>query len=341
MKTEANTAHFRANRARTLPEAMALGSARLGLSIGLILVGGSACHQTAPDPASTVEGRVLDPATEVARVGEAIITRAALEREMARTGGSISPREALHRLVQFEAMLARARAEGLHQDPALRERIDRMIVAHYEESRSQRHLATVPEVLEADIERHYREQPGRFTQPEKRRAGVLFLRGAAMAGPEQKLLAERRADELQRQAEQADAAGFVSLVRSHSEDQSTRYQGGDAGWLESASARWPAAVMRAIFELKAPGMTSPVLHTDQGFHIVRLLARQPSRLESLETARESIAHVLNRERVEWARQAFLSGLTQGLHLEINQPLLDAMPVAPPPNALQAGPIGLP
>lgn len=81
------------------------------------------------------------------------------------------------------------------------------------------------------------------------------------------------------QAQQAlqelqQGANFITTARKYSEDEATRENGGDLGFLPRGVM--PPAFEEAVFSLE-PGQTSDVIHTGSGLHIIRVIEKDPQR----------------------------------------------------------------
>jgi parvulin-like peptidyl-prolyl isomerase len=113
----------------------------------------------------------------------------------------------------------------------------------------------------------------------------------------------QRSVELRRKA--AAGADFAKLARESSDDQGTRGQGGDLGSFGRGSH--PAAFDEAAFKLKA-GAISDVVQTEYGFHIIKVFAHDPQRVQTLVEAKPEIQRRLFAEREaknlnDWLTQA--------------------------------------
>ena len=111
------------------------------------------------------------------------------------------------------------------------------------------------------------------------------LSGEALAAAVREEMARRRqlAQELRSKA--ARGADFATLARQHSEDPSSREQGGDLGTF--ARGTHTSAFDNAAFALK-PGKLSEVVQTEYGFHVIKLFRKEPARALSLDEATPEI-----------------------------------------------------
>jgi peptidyl-prolyl cis-trans isomerase D len=159
------------------------------------------------------------------------------------------------------------------------------------------------------------------------RGAVLFLKSSSKATPEKRAELADWAAQLLAQSREANEAGFVQLIQQYSEDQATRYAGGDTGWLRRAPADtgWDPAVCEALFALGQAGQFSPVITTAQGFYLVRLTEKKPAQTKPLAEVKEEIRHRLAREREQQRQHDFAQAMRRGLQITINQPLLESLP----------------
>jgi parvulin-like peptidyl-prolyl isomerase len=71
-------------------------------------------------------------------------------------------------------------------------------------------------------------------------------------------------------------ANFAALAQQASEDVSTAANGGDLGWFPRDVPLMPPLVVEAAFALQA-GEISDVIESDQGYHIIKVEAREANR----------------------------------------------------------------
>jgi peptidyl-prolyl cis-trans isomerase D len=139
--------------------------------------------------------------------------------------------------------------------------------------------AAVQELLAQDparVEAVYQARRAEFQQPEQVHAKHILF-----AGEDGEVRAGRAAERLE--------AGepFDKLARELSEDSATTGVGGDLGW-------FPRGVMSAeldavIFDQLQPGKHSAPVHSDRGWHVVRLEERRPAQDESFQDVSGQLA----------------------------------------------------
>lgn len=90
-------------------------------------------------------------------------------------------------------------------------------------------------------------------------------------------------------------ASFTDLAARHSEDSRSKDRGGDLGWI--SATRIPADLIQVVNVLKL-GETSPPTESKLGWHLLRVSARQASRLPQFAEVREEIIAMLDQQRRE-------------------------------------------
>jgi parvulin-like peptidyl-prolyl isomerase len=307
------------------------------VALGLCVVSGCQPSASAPSPKP-----VLAASDIVAQVGDAVISREALQSEWQRRGGAVSKSAILEEMIRFEAALVKARAAGYDRRPEVTNRFNQLIVARYQEDRLNQ-IEGVSGVSQEELTAYYSRHAARFAVPEQARAAVIVWQSSAKADPERRQELSRRAQALAVHARHADADAFVQLVQAHSEDQSTRYRGGDAGWLVRAATNgyWEPAVIEAVFALKQPGETSDVVTTSQGLYVARLLEHRAASVRPIEEVKELIEYEVAREKRARLEKDQFDELKAGLRIQVNQSVLDSIQPAKPlsedkPPALPKG-----
>lgn len=272
-----------------------------------------------------------DPFSVLATIGDTTITVAAFTAELEKRLKNGQPvqsaaekEQLLAEMIQLEILFAKAKAAGVDRDAKLLDQFKRMVVAQFEEAERQKiPLPTQPEL--GEIEAYYAAHRGRFAIPEKIHIAILFLKVPQKAAAEQVTKAYETALALRHQA--LDAAGsradFGLLAQEHSEDQATRYRGGDCGWItrETSKFGWDRSVIDALFELDKPGEITAVIRGSEGYYIGKLIDKKPAAVAPFDAVRERIEHQLIAAKQKQAREQFLERQREGLAVSINHDLL--------------------
>jgi parvulin-like peptidyl-prolyl isomerase len=308
--------------------------------LSLVAVAGclaASCNRTpSPAPQSTAP-----LARDVlARVEEQNIRLADYEAELARRArgrsGSFAradEREALlQQMVNFESVYQRAKEAGFDQKPEIARQIKTFIVDRFIEEQLEGKPES-PAVSDAEIADYYRAHASRFALPEKVRFAVIQMGFPSKATEEKKAEALRNAESVLAEARALSGSngGFGTLAQRYSEDQATRYLGGDAGWLaRGEKGRWDDAVVDAAFALKSAGEISPVIQTSTGLYLVKLIEKKSAGYRPPEEVAEAIRYQLALEKRHRQQEEFHEAMTAGLKIEINRALLETISVPPSP-----------
>lgn len=232
----------------------------------------------------------------------------------------------LKQLIQEESIYQAARAAKFDEDPSVAAAIKQLVVARYREG----HLAVTNVVAtDSEVEMAYAANLPRFSLPAMANVSLIYVHSSPKAVPEKRLEAERKARDLLAKAQRLDPEGFAQLAREHSDDSSTRYQGGQSGWMPlTGSTRFDPAVVEAIANLKEKGEMAPLIPTLNGFYIVRLAGLKPIATKPLKEVAEGLRYQILRKKTEDLQQAQLAGLVKGVEVRINQAAVDSVPLPP-------------
>lgn len=288
----------------------------------------------------------------LARVGDQTITVDEFEEEMrrhsagdpARFDTAEERRVLLDALLQRKAVVDSARAEGYLEHPEIVVALDRLLYNRYLNEELQKQLDALPEITMADVEAHYRDHADLYERPARSQGAIVFLEVSSRAEPSKRDEIRARAEALLREAERqaAQQPHFGDLARQISDDRASRYRGGVIGWLTDhpgATYRWDPAVVRALFAIPEVGGFAPVLETDEGFYLVRLVDRESSRPRPLEALADGIRRQLEKTRREQARTEFFEALLERRRPTVDEGLLSTLsaPDVAPQNPSQPPP----
>jgi hypothetical protein len=208
----------------------------------------------------------------------------------------------LKEMVNRRAMIERAKHSGVADEPDTRRRIESLLIARLRERQLDAELAKVA-VTDEELTAAYKTRAAEFTRKGLDRFSILFQ--AAQA----KMSAARRSEARKRLATATDladanpapggrgpaAAGFGAVAIDHSDDQTSRYRGGDIGWIETTAkqTRWPDTVLDAGRALKT-GTRSDILECDDGYYVIMKTDSRPGGArpfaEIAERLRQSLLH---------------------------------------------------
>jgi parvulin-like peptidyl-prolyl isomerase len=239
-------------------------------------------------------------------------------------------------LIREKVLLVKAQAAGVDHDPELVRRWERMVVAKYEAA----HKPAVEQLDApslAEVEKFYRTHAAENQRPQRIRVALIQIKGSAKATGEKRAELRVRAEKVLALA-QAPDANFAELARLHSEDRTTRYSGGEGGWLEHGQAppSWPRELAEASFGLEAPGIVAPLVEAEGSFYVLKLLERQAAGVRPLAEVRDRIVHQLREQQRLAAEERFYAEQRAELKIEINASVLQAVPVPSPVIARASG-----
>jgi peptidyl-prolyl cis-trans isomerase SurA len=197
----------------------------------------------------------------------------------------------------------------------------------------QRYLTTTKRAIfesivpptEREIREQYEDNATEITNPEYVRLRQIFIPTLNKSDPE-KQSARRRLEEAWNRLRNGTAK-FEDLVLQYSEDESSKYRGGDVGYVARDDQRvqqtYGRSFFRTLFELRA-GDFSGVIESSVGLHILRVTEYREARILGLDdpiapdnpmTVREYIRAGLFQERQQRALKRALDEVVQELKKE--------------------------
>ncbi len=262
-------------------------------------------------PQETVKTPEEDTPVVLAKVGDRAITKEDFEWEverLQRSGRPVRDKEALLReLITHEALLQRARKEGIDEERSTQREVGNLLIAKLRDRVLKERLASV-EVSDEEISGEYQDNIARYRKLAKDRLAVLVLKGS-------KQMSEEKHWELRTTMERArgkaienpmtgghgpSAQGFGSMAVDYSDDQASRYRGGDIGWLIAGNYeyRWPQEVPETGYSLER-GEVSDVLEIKGDFYLIKKTDFVEGTVTPMEKVRSSLKRtLLARKRAE-------------------------------------------
>ncbi len=285
-----------------------------------------------PEPVHTA-----DPGL-IAKVGPREIRVEDFQQEVRRRGGAhpeqIDKNALLDEMIEDEALMAKAIETGLDKDPEIMRAYRNMLISAFKK----RYLLPrikEGEVTDAEVQTYYKTHPDEFTRPAKVRLALLYMaipsKSSAQSSVEavRAKIVEVRKKALDLQAER----GFGSLAVNYSDDQTTRYKGGDIGWVEEGNSyRWDSAVLSAGFALENIGDISDIIVATDGFYLVKLLDRRSAEVMQQDKAAARIRYKLMQEKEKNIEKVFQEEMRAAIEIVIYPEILASVPLPALPDA---------
>jgi len=134
---------------------------------------------------------------------------------------------------------------------------------------------------------------------------------------------------------------FGSVAVRYSEDQNSRYRGGDIGWLQAGTldGRFDKIISENIAALKTPGQISQVITAADGYYIVKLIESKGAALKPFAQVKDGVRYQVIQEKKQKIESDLITQLKGRIPVTINSALLQT--VNQPDAAKQTGPPALP
>jgi peptidyl-prolyl cis-trans isomerase C len=296
-----------------------------------------------PAPAAAAKGKTLATVA-----GQAITDQDLLqEAEWRRSNNQAVPAapELLQEMADRLALVEKAKQAGIADDPETKRRIQSVIIASLREKQLEAEIAKIA-VTDEEIAKAYEARREEFSQPGLDRFAILFQAADAKASDARKAEAKQRLEQAIALADANPAAGgrgpaaggFGQVAAQNSDDQVSRYKGGDIGWIETAAkeTRLPASVIEAGRALEK-GKRSGVIEAADGYYVILKTDARPGGMRPLEQVADNLRQQLLRDKRRAAEEAFLADALRLAKADIDEAAAAqvVLPASPPPAA--AGP----
>jgi len=166
-------------------------------------------------------------------------------------------------------------------------------------------------VTPKDVEKAYTEHPELFQVPARVRASHILITVPENADAAVKAEALAKATSVLKSARAGK--DFAALAKEFSQDPGSAAQGGDLGFF--AANQMVPPFSDAAFKLK-PGAISDIVETQFGYHIIKVVEKQPTRTVKLEEARPQLEKELVQAKRAQETQAFVQALRQKGKIEV-------------------------
>jgi len=236
---------------------------------------------------------VTDPV--VIEVGTRQVTLSELQAQIdsLKHSGSMLPEDSelfMERYIERQVAVAKAMELGLDKDPEFQRQWENLLIGRLEQKLVQTESVTLS-VSSEEVAEYYQSQIASYTTPAQVHVALLFL-------PVQKYMDVSAREALKARLEKArelamdlpaDTRGFGAMASQYSEEGTSRFKGGDIGWLQAGagSYRWPSVVIDSAFTLAENGARSEVIEADDGYYLLKLLGSRPEKIRALDASLEA------------------------------------------------------
>lgn len=272
----------------------------------------TSCKQTDPPEKSTAQTQ-QDPVA--VQIGKRDVRLSELQAEidflrLKRNPAAASLEAFLDPCIERLVALEKANELGLDQDIELKRQWENLLIGRLRETEIEAKLKEVA-VTDEEIREYYERNLRTYTRPAQLHLALLYLSVPARADAEARAAIRQRMEEARALALTLpeDTRGFGGQAMTYSEEATSRFKGGDIGWLDAgaSSYRWPDEVMKAAFVLAQKGDLSDVIETADGFYLLKKLDSREAVVRSLEgRMRATLENSLLNEK----RAAIEAGLKQ-------------------------------
>lgn len=147
-------------------------------------------------------------------------------------------------------------------------------------------------VDDAEIKKYHEEHQTEFGTQEQRQAAHILITVSAQAPDADKQAAKAKAEQILQQVKQSPGK-FAELAKQYSQDPGSASKGGDLGLFGRGMMVKPFE--DAVFQLK-PGEISSLVQSDFGFHIIKLVAINPAKIQPLNEVKAVIEQKIKMQK---------------------------------------------
>ncbi|MHB8971572.1 MAG: peptidylprolyl isomerase [Pirellulaceae bacterium] len=167
-----------------------------------------------------------------------------------------------------------------------------------------------PEIPESRIREMYDADPKSFSSKESATVSHILIAVDKDAGPEEKDRARQKAEQIRKEI--LDGKDFAAMAKEHSACRSAS-EGGNLGRLKKGFM--PAEFDTAAYALE-PGAVSEVVETKFGFHIIKLVEKDPGGVVPYEQMRDFLKKYLQDEESKNKLESHIAELRKKSEIEI-------------------------
>jgi peptidylprolyl isomerase len=213
------------------------------------------------------------------------------------------------------AVLNEAKAKNWQQRTDVARQIERarddVIVNSYLAS-----IAVLPKAFpsETEIQSAYDLSRDSFMMPRQYHLAQIFVASPKGADKKVEESAKKKLNEVAQKL-RAPNAKFEDVARASSEHKSSAAKGGDMGW--AFQDQIAPEIRKEIIGMPVGEITDPI-HSDAGWHIVRLIATKPAQPRPLAEVKETVVTSLRQQKTKDTEQAYVSKLLEKTPVSVDE-----------------------
>ncbi len=143
-------------------------------------------------------------------------------------------------------------------------------------------------LTDEEVKQYYEEHQTEFGEQEQRQAAHILIAVPKQASDAEKQAAKAKAEQVLQQVKQSPAK-FAALAKQYSQDPGSAANGGDLGMFGRGAMVKPFE--DSVFSLKV-GEVSGLVLSDFGYHIIKLVAVKPAKMQPLNEVKSLIVQRL-------------------------------------------------
>ena len=315
-------------------------AAMLVLALSLCWAGAGRAETEPPPPA--LAGAVVGPLAVIAGTP---ITPESFRAEMERRRGEFNAErkaELLDTMVRDELLFAAARQAGYEKDPEVVAALKQAMVGKFLRDTLDPKLGLL-KATDQEAQAFYQAHQADFGSHAALHGALIRIAVSPKASAEKRAELLGRAESARKEALALEPGvpAFGSVAVKYSEDQDTRYRGGDFGWLQpgAVDSSLDKKVSDALLLLKSAGQISEVIAAPDGYYLVKLMEAREASVRPFGEVKDGVRYSVIQEKKRRIEEEFIEALKLGIPVTVNGALLQT--VAAPAAAEQGGPPALP
>jgi len=258
--------------------------------------------------ASAAKGNV------VIEVGTAKITDEDIKAELEALPTQLKPyvatkegkKEFIESLVKRELLYQEAKAKGLENSEKVKQDLEKIKKRLLVDAFLRDAIKVDVKVDDNVLKEYYKKNEKKFAEPEKTHTKHILVKD--------KKLADEIAEKLKKSPE-----SFEKLAAEYSIDSSGK-QGGDIGAHEKGTL--VPEYEAAMEKLKNPGDISPVVKSQFGYHIIKLVGREKSKAPKFEDVKDEVKEEYLRENQKTLFENIVTDLKKKYNIKMNEEAIE-------------------